>query len=243
MHLALLAAIVLGQGATTETAAERYFRRAVGYLDRKEVKEAVADTRARELPVIHQEQPVPQTDKPPEVPREIMMERHWQVGKKCGPVALFFLLRAMDVPVELDGVLSRVPVTDRGSSMAQLQEAAGQFGLKTEVIRYVPERFSDVPTPFIVHWKGPGGESGKDDHFDVVVRTDRDGSAVMVDTTNGLVTTLASSRVIGTRASGYALVVRGGSPRLTAFLRWVLGAVVVVNAVLGACLLGRRLGW
>src|SRR5207302_1841696 len=108
-------------------------------------------------------------EKMPELPAYLKVERSWQTGKKCGPVALFFLLRSHGIHVDLDEVVASVPIGEKGSSLADLQEAAARFGLKTRVVKVVPEELSGLPKPHIIHW-ATGGSEVTGGHFDLVVR-------------------------------------------------------------------------
>ena len=214
---------LLGQSGPNMTAAERYYQSACDYLDGKP---------SPELQPVHIRGSItpglPGSARTSRIPAEYRMERDWQQGERCGPVALFFLLRAENIRVTFDEVISTIQVTEKGTSMAQLQEAAAKFGLETDVIRFIPDEFEGVPAPFIVHWQGPGEQSGGKDHFDVVLRSDLQGGGVIVDTTNCAVTTLGSLQSIAARASGYALVVRRRGPSASTPL-WALGGLVSIN--------------
>jgi hypothetical protein len=221
---------LLGQAPAAETAAERYYSNAIRVLEGKTVEQGVRP-RVRSEPPIVKLDPPPVAGEGPPLPKDMKLERDWQVGPKCGPVAVFFLLNAMDIKATLPDVLEKIKVTEDGSSLSQLQAAARDYGLKADVVRFVPEEFSSLATPFIVHWKGPGEESGRNDHFDVVIRTYPDGKATVVDTTDGVVKTIESNRVIGSRASGYALVVRG-SGAYASLIKWPLGLIGILDLAL-----------
>jgi hypothetical protein len=223
MTYAMICSSLLGQAGPAQTAAERYLQSACDFLDGKYRGEPTVHITSAKKP-----SGLPTSLRESAVPAEYRMERDWQKGERCGPVALFFLLRAEKNKVSIDDVMKSLVVTDKGTSMAQLREAAAKFGLDTDVVRFTPDEFADLPVPFIVHWKGPGEESGRDDHFDVVLRTDPDYGGMIVDTTNCAVTSLGSMRAIGARASGYALVVRRRAPA-TAGLLWLLGGMLGLN--------------
>src|SRR5438270_72324 len=161
MTYAILCASLLGQARPAPTAAERYFQSACDYLDGKYHGEPSVHITGTKKP-----SGLPTSSRESAVPAEYRMERDWQKGERCGPVALFFLLRAEKIKVTIDDVMKSLVVTDKGTSMSQLREAAAKFGLDADVVRFTPDEFADLPVPFIVHWKGPGEDSGREDHFD-----------------------------------------------------------------------------
>ena len=178
-------------------------------------------------------------EKVPELPAYLKVERSWQTGKKCGPVALYFLLRSHGRSVNLDEVIASVPISEKGSSLADLQEAAAHFGLKTRVVKVVPEELSSLPKPHIIHW-ATGGNDGTGGHFDLVVReyksTEFPSEYEIIDTTSCIAQTV-SAKNMGPRLSGYALIVDPSSNRWYS-AAWVLFGVLLAadGALAGVCL-------
>jgi hypothetical protein len=155
-------------------------------------------------------EPVQPPQTMPELPAYLRLERSWQTGKKCGPVALFFLLRCHGRNVTLDDVHAITRVGEKGSSMADLHEAAAWFGLKTRIIKIVPEELSGLPKPLIIHWATGVGNNDTNGHFDVLVREqimpDSSSYYEIIDTTSCIAQRISAQNA-GPRLSGYALIV------------------------------------
>jgi hypothetical protein len=224
----VVAFLTIGQPAGQETVAEKAFRLAASPAPGKSLTD---------FPQVRIDEPSVM----PSLPPDLRMEKAWQTGQKCGPVALFYLLRAHGHKVSLDEVLDRVAVTENGCSLADLQEAAVQFGMKTKVIKFVPEELSAVPKPFIIHWLAPGLKGQGANHFDVIVReVNQDlpdgGQCELINTTN-CIALRVPTKIMGPRLSGFALVAdESRSP-------WYLGLWSVFSLVMlgNVCLAGAYL--
>lgn len=142
----------------------------------------------------------------PEVPTRLRLEEEWQTGKKCGPVALYFLLNLKGISVNLDDVLKLIDTDEGGCSLQTLAEVSTQLGLAGVSVRKVsPADLQLLSPPFIIHWESVDRDSTKSGHFDVVVKVSRDGDLDTLDTTNCKFNRL-SLRAVSQQMSGYVLV-------------------------------------
>jgi hypothetical protein len=176
---------------------------------------------------------------PPEVPKDLRFEQAWQGGSRCGPVALYFLLKLHGLNVSLEQMIEAVPVSAEGASLAQLQTVAERFGLRTQAVKFTPEDMPKLPTPYIVHYNNAGTNDSRDNHFDVVFKSFGSTRCGFIDTTNCITKTGDYEAMVG-RVSGYALIpVAQGAWWRTA-LWWAFGAVLALDCVMLA-VLGLRL--
>lgn len=143
--------------------------------------------------------------RPPEVPAYLRFERGWQTGPKCGPVALYFLLRLKGIDASMDRVIGAVPLGEAGASLADLKKAADRFGLPTRTVAFTPEDMSNLPTPYIVHYNLSGSDDSKGNHFDVIFKSFGNQRCNFLDTTNCVVRSGDYGAMSG-RVSGYALI-------------------------------------
>lgn len=166
----------------------------------------------------------------PKLPNYLRMEGRWQAGPKCGPVALFFLLRLHGINVELDTLLQEVPITEKGCSLADLQTAAARHGLATRMVKTSPEEHPALPAPHVIHWIVQGSTESAD-HFDVVIRNLENGGCEIIDTTNCSDQEVSPSNM-SQRMSGYALVPDIPRPWWLRFM-WagVLAVAIAIVAV------------
>lgn len=123
-------------------------------------------------------------------PPHLRFDQEFQAGASCGPNSLYAVLRLCDIRCSYEDVLKEVPLDDsRGASLESLHQAAGHFGLSTEMRKNVaPEALLHAPKPAIVHMKSQGaGEQELEalDHFLVVTDFDEKVSTFRgVDTTS-----------------------------------------------------------
>jgi predicted double-glycine peptidase len=190
-------------------------------------------------------------DRPPTLPKlpdSLRLERGWQTGHKCGPVALYFMLNLNGIHTSLDDTLAKVPIiAGKGASIESLRQAAAEFGLETEVVQVSPQQFLSLPKGSIVHWNTIASADQANNHFDVLVGYVGADKYLIIDTTN-CITTTVSQDVATQRSSGYALIKRDMRRNVPLWLLWsIFGFVATVDVILaGASLLGaaksRRLG-
>jgi ABC-type bacteriocin/lantibiotic exporter with double-glycine peptidase domain len=122
----------------------------------------------------------------------------------CGPNALYMFLVIAGYGDSVKSGLPDLPVSERGTSMLQLQQAAAAVGVKTEILLVPPENFRRLKLPALVHSRGSGINTVQLTHFDVAFRLDGNSLHVLDGTT-------ARRRVIpldfvGTFSTGYVLV-------------------------------------
>ena len=143
-------------------------------------------------------------------PSRYCLDRTYQSGLRCGPNALFMLLRLCNIDVEYSEVRDAMPLRDNGTSLQQIMETASRFGLQTVARRNVsPEDLKQNVLPVILHVESAPGRIDEKarDHF-VVVTHEREGDYFYgIDTTN-LTLTRYSVEAMARNMTGYALFVR-----------------------------------
>jgi hypothetical protein len=91
---------------------------------------------------------------------------HWRRQRMCGPTALYTYLRLHDRPCDLLQICNSVTVDEkRGTSFADLQAAAGRFGVESEIINLPDGDLSAAPLPAIAHLSVPN-----EGHYLVVLK-------------------------------------------------------------------------
>jgi hypothetical protein len=198
MVLLVLSALMLAQAPseptkTELTKTERIIQRSYDFFR----------SRSRDSPPPVQEIEEPKTLPP--LPPGLQLERSWQTGHKCGAVGLFFLLHYSGVPTDLNTVIARTSISEAGSSLEDLMEAAGRFGVKTRAVKVSPKDLADLPRPFIIHWTSKDSAGKTNEHFDVVTNVDRGG--VQIIDTSSCVQQYRENRAVARDFSGYALIV------------------------------------
>ncbi len=159
------------------------------------------------------------------LPAELHFEQVWQAGPMCGPNALFFMMRLNGVPVNHAELLKHLAPPKQGSSMAELQQAARQWGLATEILQTTPSGLDRLHVPFIAHLSLPPNDAG---HYLLVLRTNED-SLKTIDGTKGTLLTVRRETFLR-HWSGHVLVT--GRDWLGSLLRLVFWSLVVVLVVL-----------
>jgi hypothetical protein len=230
MVLLALSAFMLAQPPSEPTKTERIIQRSYEFFR----------TRSPHSSVNVQEMKPPVT--PPPLPRWLELERSWQTGHKCGAVGLFFMLHYHGVPTDLDTVIARTSISEAGSSLQDLKEAASRFGLKTRAVKVSPQDLANLPRPFIIHWISNDNTGKTNDHFDVVTNVDRGG--VQIIDTSSCVQQYRENPAVASAFSGYALIADPYNDRLYVLLYASLWAVLIVVIVLAVLNLarGRRPG-
>lgn len=225
MVLLVVSAFMLAQPPSEPTKTERMIRRNYDYY-RTRSPHSVVHVADMKPPVT-----------PPSLPQWLELERPWQTGQKCGAVALFFMLHFHGVPTDLDRVIARTSISEAGSSLQDLKEAASRFGLKTRTVKVSPQDLANLPRPFIIHWTSNDKVSKLNDHFDVVTDVDR-GGVHIIDTTS-CVQQYRENPAVASAFSGYALIVAPYNDWLYILLYASLLAVLIVVIVLAVLNLGR----
>lgn len=180
-----------------------------------------------ERPEFFRTQTIVTNDDPPEMPElteELRLERHWQTGMKCGPVALYFLLRLNGIDhVSMQQILDEVPTNERGTNLKALQDAALRYGMEAAVVRVTPETVSRLPHGSIVHWNTNEESGQSDDHFDVYLSFIPDSGRYQIIDTTSCITKLVPHDSLAQMASGYALM-----PQRTIRSKWTTASLWVV---------------
>lgn len=154
---------------------------------------------------------LPDFEVPPglNTPERWRLDRPFQTGQRCGPNALYLLLRLERVNASYDKVVDRLKPGSAGCSLEDLHQAAGEFGLRTQVRKLSVEDVRYAPKPIIVHLNAPasasGGADAPRDHFALITTIMPDGGYQGMDTTNMILTTW-SPNAFSRNFSGYCLV-------------------------------------
>lgn len=217
--MALIACLAVGQ-PRNETLRQRFER---------EMNDPVL--RQKHFDFLSQRSVIESDPNPPRVPDYLRFERGWQTGEKCGPVALYFLLRLKGQNVTMDQVVKSVRLGEGGATLADLQQAATDFGLPTRAVKFTPEDMPNLPTPYIVHYNLTGDNSSKGNHFDVIYKTFGSDACNFLDTTNCVIRSGEYGLIAG-RVSGYALVPEARREWWLPMLWAVFGLVLAGNIFL-----------
>jgi Peptidase C39 family len=133
--------------------------------------------------------PIPRASSKPASPTWAITDPVRGSMRACGANCLFVWLRLRHVDCQLERLRDEVPVSDRGSNMADLVEVAKKYGESARVVEGSLPGFS-VHVPFIARMKAVTGDLH---HFVVVTRlasTDVD----MIDGTSGRLVAMPRSR-------------------------------------------------
>ncbi|SIO07656.1 Peptidase C39 family protein [Singulisphaera sp. GP187] len=138
-------------------------------------------------------------------PDYLRLEKPLQEAVRCGPNALYVLLRTYSIHALYSKVLSACRLTEKGTTMETLSSTANRFGLKCSIRQMTPEQLSTLTVPVIVHmYRLPDRPGGADDHFTVFFGK-ADDSYRVIDTRDG--TEIAIPKGSFVRSfSGYCLV-------------------------------------
>jgi ABC-type bacteriocin/lantibiotic exporter with double-glycine peptidase domain len=175
-------------------------------------------------------------------PPRLQLERSFQSGVRCGPNALFLLLRLCRVNVDYETVLKATPIGKNGASLEDLRKTAVEFGLTAQIRGDVsPDDLTRSRLPAIVHLKASGGPTNpeRQDHFIVVADRTKVGDFQGVDTTN-MTFAIYTVEALARNMSGYALFPQNS--RVANVYRVALGVLLIVliaNIFLGC----RRYGF
>jgi len=123
----------------------------------------------------------------------------WRVANRCGLNAVYLYLSLTGRPVGYGELEADIPITDKGSSLAELGRVAEKHGARSVIVKATPET---LPTllPAIVHTE----EQSHGGHFVVVVKIEND-QITLIDGTSGIVSTYSLAE-FNKMWTGYALV-------------------------------------
>jgi hypothetical protein len=150
----------------------------------------------------------------------------------CGANVLYLMLRMHGRPVTFREVEAAVRVGPEGTSLLELRDAAGRFGLPTRVRWCTINDLDRCPLPMIAHFKpipGPAGQAtapldqslGGTGHFVLVLEVTAD-RGKFIDGTHGRIEEFQRERFPGFW-SGYILEVVPWTP---AWWPWLVAATV-----------------
>src|SRR5436305_11710603 len=73
----------------------------------------------------------------------------WRVANRCGVNTIFLMFRLTGRPADYRAVNAAVPVTEKGTSLADLRRSAARFGINARIIKSSPAMLRRVPKPVI----------------------------------------------------------------------------------------------
>lgn len=162
----------------------------------------------------------------------------WQTAPYCGVNSLYVLLRVLGQSADMTELRTAVPVTDRGASMLDLQDAARKHGLDLAVLSIKrPSDLARERRPFIALMTSSGfgpadGTAPSMGHYVVVLRIDTadDGTSTItaVDGTTAKLARLDGAK-FNRAFSGYALMVPSSSRIVDRYLTPLLLFVLAVE--------------
>jgi hypothetical protein len=172
---------------------------------------------------------------PTSVPRPLPGdEKIWRVANQCSVNALYMLARLHGKKVNYAGIEDRLPVREKGTSLAEMRDCASEIGLPCRVFKTTPDVLNRCALPVIAHWEEQRGITG---HYVLVVAV-KDGWVEYIDGTTAITDVLPMTE-FRKRWSGYLLVPQEGK----GWLWWVyLAAAVLGPLSLGLALWSRRRG-
>jgi hypothetical protein len=178
----------------------------------------------------------------PRLPEYLGGAPSWVSGPRCGPNCLFVLLMINGLAADIDDVTSRCRISSKtGCSIDDLQRAAGESGLATDVRFVAPSAMPDLRMPFIAHLS-PGDERSPSGHFLVVFDyRPSNGDLGVIDGTSGI-HSYRNAGILARSLSGYVLVPRDNTG---IWLRRAFACelLIVVAAVAWRFAQSMRLGW
>jgi ABC-type bacteriocin/lantibiotic exporter with double-glycine peptidase domain len=153
----------------------------------------------------------------------------WQQPNRCGPNALYVLLRLKGIAASYDEVLGHFRIDDRrGVSLADLSRVADNFKLRHRIIKVSDAEITKLTPPFIVHEiirlqsQGAPEEEG---HFFVLNKFDTNSKSELnfniIDGVSGYYEQISAERVARS-FSGYVLLPEHkSSGGMVQFLGWL----------------------
>lgn len=136
-------------------------------------------------------------------------DRPWRDALCCGPNALYIFLRCHGYELSYTDLREQIDTTSRGSSFADLKQAAEHFGGSVEIVQTDLEAIKRSALPVIVLLDSFQQQTG---HFTVVVDANEAG-VVLLDPLSTLTTRLDNA-AFQRLWSSYALVPRANSPTM-----------------------------
>ncbi len=154
----------------------------------------------------------------------------WRLPRRCGQNCLYAYLALNGRRVDLEEIERRVPLTEQGSSLADLRSVAADAGVPSRVVLSDAKGLGRWPMPAIAHLHS------RDGHFVVVVEV-RPDSITVADLTTGEVGEWPTERFHEVW-SGYLLV---RDDRLVSRRMWLaLGVVMGLGALTLSVIRSRR---
>lgn len=85
----------------------------------------------------------------------------WRTPSNSGLNSLYLLLHYNHRPVNYERLAALLPSGGRGTSLADLQDAARASGLKTRILKWGPAEFGRFANPAVVHVEDPAQDGGR----------------------------------------------------------------------------------
>ncbi|MGO8745185.1 MAG: cysteine peptidase family C39 domain-containing protein [Thermoguttaceae bacterium] len=106
----------------------------------------------------------------------------WRADVRCGPNALYILLFMYGKKADYHILVSKVHLTERGASVADLARVAAEYDLPLIALKAQSSAVDRLPLPAIVHCQNPGTDGG---HYLVLLRVNTDGTLTILEGTTG----------------------------------------------------------
>ena len=171
-------------------------------------------------------------------PDHLKFGSYWQEPVLCGPNALFVLAKLSGLDVTREDITKLVPISETGSTLADLSKAATKLGLPHEIRKVSQSEMFRLSPPFLVHdsIRASGPEAADTGHFFVVVRFNERGQIGIVDGVSGLYQFVETAR-FDRSFSGYVLLPELDFLGFPARWAWsalyvLAGLVIVMSCIL-----------
>lgn len=151
----------------------------------------------------------------------------WRGARNCGPNCLYLMLSSAGQEVSYQQLLDRIELGSRGTTLAQLRDAALSLGHDVAVYRGTPADLETLPLPVILHLDRDSGDVQGMGHFVLLTTYDKAmQEAMLFDGTTGAPTAI-SFESLRRMWSGYLLCLEPKSNAIP-----FLGSMV---ATMGVC--------
>lgn len=158
----------------------------------------------------------------------------WRTARQCGVNALYLLARAHGHELDYATVVSATAVGPKGSSLAELRQAAERLGLDAFVGNGSPDDLAQADLPVVAHMDQVTGDVEGVGHYVLVTGFDaKAGSVTMFDGASALFSTIPASEFRRTW-SGYVLGLEADSSRAAEV------AISAASLLLGWAIYRRR---
>lgn len=172
-------------------------------------------------------------------PPRLILEAPFQQGNRCGPNALYILLRLLHKSVSYEELLAKLPTGEAGCSLEDLQRVGTEYGVRLDLRQLTPEELQTAPKPLIIHVRTPTASDGKTPtgHFTVVTGNEPGEYLLGVDTSNAQPTTF-SPQYLARNFSGSVLV-----PDTARTWIWSHEGIFYLTVLIGVVLLNLGALW